>query len=717
MEKHIMSPEFYNDETAKLLSKYIDELEKITELSLQDAVFYYHHPLLKEITNDDLLYPDVMIISPFHGILLFKINNDRKNRNNSFEWVDNYLNQLETVIFSKLIKSKSKKLKKSKRELLFPLVSFQFAPYHEENIDGLNLDNDIIENKVQLKTLFKELLDEPLKETQIQEIYAIIESTLGLINTKDRNYSGGISSKADILKNLEEEIATFDEIQKYAAFSQLNGPQRIRGLAGSGKTVILCLKAALLHLKYPEKKILYTFMTKSLYDFIENLITKFYKQIGDGRLPDLENGIIIRHAWGGKNLKGVYSDTCKTNNVIPVTFESAMIRTGRENAFNYICEQLLKETQGKLIKQYDYVLIDEAQDFKPSFYQVCREIVKNDCLVWGYDDLQNIFNVNLQNTMETFGNNYGSEGINLPILQQNHPDLDNDIVLSKCYRNPKEILVLAHSIGFGIYNSNLIQSLENSMHWRDLGYTVLEGNCTNGSQMKIIRESKNSPLTISTLQTPGQLIEKFSAESFSLEIDWVCTQIEKAIQEDNLRADDISVVCLDDRHTKDYFKEISEKLKNKSIYTNNLSVTNYEKGYYKENCITLSTVYKAKGNEAGMIFVIGCDVFDANKDSKKMRNKTFTAFTRTKAWLRISGVKWENGSLWSEIEDTIINDFTLNFVHKDAGMIMRDLDEVNITKSKVREAQEEYIKKLKALNLSEIEIKSLSPENINLKGE
>ncbi|WP_375200696.1 DEAD/DEAH box helicase [Bacillus sp. RS11] len=716
MERHIMSPEYYTDSSAQQLVQFIGELENEISLNLQEAVIYYHHPILKEITNEELLYPDVMLISPYHGVILFKINNEHKNRTYSLELTDNYLSQLENVIFSKLVKSRTKKLKKSKRELIFPLVSYIYAPHLVDDVDTFDIENDIIENKSQIKTIFEDSLEVPLSSEQIKEINAIIESTLGLIKQMDRSYSDEIETKADILRKLEEEIAAFDEIQKYAAFSQLNGPQRIRGLAGSGKTIILCLKAALLHLKYPDKKILYTFMTKSLYDFVENLITKFYKQIGDGRLPDLANGIIIRHAWGGKNLKGVYSDTCRFNNVIPVTFEQAIKYTPRENAFNFICEKLLADTNGKPAKQYDYVLIDEAQDFKPSFYQLCREIVYNDCLVWGYDDLQNIFDVNLQNTMGTFANEYGAQGIDLPQLLQEHPDLDNDIVLSKCYRNPREILVLAHCIGFGIYNDKLIQSLENISHWNDLGYSVLEGDCTNGSQMKIIREQKNSPLTISQLQKPTELITKYSADEFDDEINWVCDEVEKAVTVDCLRADDIAIICLDDRFNKGYFNHISQKLMARNIYTNNLSVNNYEKGYYKENCVTLSTVYKAKGNEASMVFVIGCDVFNASKDTIKMRNKAFTAFTRTKAWLKLSGMNWIEHSLWQEVDKVFSHSFSLEFTHKESRIIRRDLHEMHAKKAKYRALQEEYERKVKALNLSEEDLASLDEDTIS-KGD
>lgn len=47
---------------------------------------------------------------------------------------------------------------------------------------------------------------------------------------------------------------------KKAAFEIPEGPQRIRGLAGSGKTIVLALKAAYLHTQYPDMKIAVTFL-------------------------------------------------------------------------------------------------------------------------------------------------------------------------------------------------------------------------------------------------------------------------------------------------------------------------------------------------------------------------------------------------------------------------------------------------------------------------
>lgn len=81
--------------------------------------------------------------------------------------------------------------------------------------------------------------------------------------------------KADILNRIQNKEAAFDLEQKKVALVTIDGPQRIRGLAGSGKTIILTMKAALYHMAHPNEEILYTYYTKSLFGLIKNLIERF----------------------------------------------------------------------------------------------------------------------------------------------------------------------------------------------------------------------------------------------------------------------------------------------------------------------------------------------------------------------------------------------------------------------------------------------------------
>lgn len=324
---------------------------------------------------------------------------------------------------------------------------------------------------------------------------------------------------------------------------------------------------------------------------------------------------------------------------------------------------------------YDYVLIDEAQDFDISFYQLCRSIVKDDHIIWCYDEVQNIFDVILQNPKETFANKYDPKGIDLIEEQKKYPCMKNDIVLHKSYRNVKKILLVAVALGFGIYNDKLIQALENNKHWEDLGFTVVEGDCSKEERVIIERNEKASPLVVDESRIED-CIRIFQAPDFSQELDWIAKEIEKAITVDKLLPEDIAVICLDETNSFNYFNGLEQRLEAKSIATYNVMDRDYVKGFYREGNVTLSSIFKAKGNEAAMVFVIGCDVFEDKKDSRIMRNKVFTAFTRAKIWLRISGTGEEClKQMLYEMNQLKEHEFKFDFLNKPTHLLDKDWNE------------------------------------------
>lgn len=691
----VSTDKYYSDEISKELVEYLSGEKQV----LDNAIVYYEYPIYMDI-DDQALAPKILIISPSVGVLV--LNCSPISNIEDISVLDEETSQIENYLFSKFIKSKILR-GKNKREISFGLRSILYLPL-AESID-YDTENDICREKSEVLSIV-DVENDQLTDEMINEICSILEGSKAILKPKVREISvDDTTSKGYILNQMEQQMAYLDKDQKQAALSQINGPQRIRGLAGSGKTIILCMKAALIHLRDPEKKILYTFLTKSLYDYIETMIIRFYKLFGDGSLPDFDK-IQIKHSWGGENVSGVYYSACKNNNVTPLTFKEAKNRAFISDPFDIVCEDLLKKTSGNLIKEYDYVLIDEAQDFQPPFYQLCRAIVKDDCLVWCYDDLQNIYDVKIQDTIKTFENKYGAKGIDLEKLNEQYEALNNDVVLAKTYRNPREILVLAHAIGFGIYNDSLIQSLENKQHWIDFGYNVLDGDCRLGDRMVIERPKQNSPLIVSDMQTPEEIIELKSLESTSQEIEWIADSIEYNIQNENVRPDDIIVICLDDKNSKKHLQQLSAMLNLKDINTFNITDSFYSKGFIEEGAVTLSTVYKAKGNEAAIVYVMGTQVFQQGKNRRSMRNKIFTAFTRAKGWLKISGVNIEDGQLWKEITQVINDGFTLKFIQTEPKFTVergRNTTENAAIKKKIEELKHSgYNKEDISLILEEI---------------
>lgn len=705
MELILSSDAFYSDSPIKELVDYIRDYDE----KLGKSIIFYQYPIYVDI-EDKTLSPKLMIVSQNCGVII--VNCDTSNDLDKIAELDEDTSSIEDYIFSKLIKSQVKEMKSSRRELSFTLKSVLYLPVvQRKSISKDDFNCELFFSKDEIETILSNEDSNKLTELMIKEICAILEGSKVILKPKNRQISkDDESSKGFILKQMEEQIAYFDSDQKKAALAQLNGPQRIRGLAGSGKTIILCMKAALIHLRNPEKKILYTFMTRSLYDYIETMIIRFYRIFGDGNLPDFDK-IQIEHSWGGRNINGVYYSVCQNNGIVPITFKEAKMFSN--DPFDFVCEDLLDRTQGNLKQEYDYVLMDEAQDFKPSFYQLCRAIVKNDCLVWCYDDLQNIFDVKIQDTIATFKNKYGWEGIDLVKLNEQFKDLNNDVVLDKTYRNPKEILVMAHAIGFGIYNDVLIQTLENNQHWKDFGYNVISGNCNIGDEMIIERPSENSPLIISKYQKPEQIIEVQSLESREEEILWIADSIENNIKTEFVRADDIIVISLDDKNSKKDLATLSYVLNSREIMTFNITDNFYSKGFISEDCVTLSTVYKAKGNEAAIVYVMGTDVFEYNKNRRNMRNKVFTAFTRAKGWLKISGVDIKDSQLWNEIQCVFDNKFILKFIQTETKYkIERDKKE---KQNKIRAKQN--LNELKAMGYSKSDIDIMFDEMENVIDE
>jgi len=246
-----------------------------------------------------------MIVSKNHGIIIFKCL-DQSKRTLNPELIENIIadfEQMYSLLFSKLIKSRL--LRKSPISLI-DSVRIKPALYIYEYNEKIKTEWDelaIVSKSADLRNLIGDFkLDSPLREKVVKEILSILEGSHAIIKTKKRSFKAlREDTKGRILEKIESEIATFDLEQKRAAIRIIDGPQRIRGLAGSGKTIVLAMKAARIHSEDPDAHILYTYWTKQLHDYVKRLITRFYREFADVD-PDWTK-IDIMHAWGGKESK------------------------------------------------------------------------------------------------------------------------------------------------------------------------------------------------------------------------------------------------------------------------------------------------------------------------------------------------------------------------------------------------------------------------------
>jgi superfamily I DNA and RNA helicase len=649
-------------------SEILEHLEQNKdELNLNNSIIYYGFPIFKDY-EDASVKSKLVILSPYHGLVLLYTTTEETITND-----DEILEQLYSFIETSL--KRSKIIRINKRDLAINLDSFLYLSSSHQYHD---LENDTLSSLQAISETFNNLKEEiEIDEKIFNETRAIIEGSKALSKTQRREkVSEDPNSKSNILIELEKEISNFDEEQRKIAISLINGPQRIRGLAGSGKTIVLAMKVANIHLQYPNKRILFTFYTKSLYNLIKELITKFYWHYA-GTEPNWDI-IDILHSWGGRSIDGVAYNACLDNLCDILSFSEAK-KINSNDLFQAVCADIITHP---IESKYDYILIDEAQDLPNEFFKLCYDLTRGEYgyeknIVWAYDELQSIFNVYQRTPQELFGNNEeGRARIDLVNFQRRlHTTQKNDLVLYKCYRNPLEVLITAHALGFGLYAEQQVQKLEGADHWRDVGYTVEEGQSFEiGSTVKVTRNKENSPLSIYNYQTKEDIIQCFQAENLEEECHWIADQIEDAIK-DGLKPQDLLVIVLDDRYVKAYFSKLSLYLSEKGIRSNNLQASTLAAPPFSiKEMVTLSTVHKAKGNEAAMVFAAGLDALFSQRNTIRGRNKMFTAFTRTKAWLKVSGTGENINVFFTEIQKSLDNSPNLIFTIQEISTINRDLD-------------------------------------------
>ncbi|MEI8617386.1 ATP-binding domain-containing protein [Pseudoalteromonas sp. B193] len=149
---------------------------------------------------------------------------------------------------------------------------------------------------------------------------------------------------------------------------------------------------------------------------------------------------------------------------------------------------------------------------------------------------------------------------------------------------------------------------------------------------------------------------------------------------------------MDDRNAKAYFSELSKILSFRGIRSNNLLTSSSAAPPFKlEDMVTFTTVHRAKGNESIEVYAIGLDALFPIRNTRSGRNKIFTAFTRTKAWLKVSGIGSRVEGFFSEIKQSIANSPSLRFTVPDTEKIKRDHDEKPQQILKIQEAYSELI--------------------------
>lgn len=686
----------------------------------EEGYLYIGYPVFG--SEDGLEQVGALLISPKWGVISFDLRDDRCVQEDYNNGIDNNYNKLQS-------KFRNNKNLINKRNLKFDILSVVYNPLL--NNDNYEEDYPILNDSL-LDSFLKENGKE-LEETLYKTILSSVQAISNIRKASKRKNNLAPNSKGKKLAELENDIAVFDNSQNKGMIETVHGVQRIRGLAGSGKTIVLAAKAAYLHSIEPEWKIAITFNTRSLKGQFKRLITMF--SIEQSRNEPDWDCVQIIHAWGAPaknafyNQDGIYYIYCKIYGVEYLDFDGAKRKFGAEKAFECACEKALSDSKNSTDHEgiYDAILVDEAQDLSPSFLQICYKLLKkNKRLVYAYDELQSLNKASMPSPEEIFGKDENGKPL-VQFKENNEGEAQQDIILKCCYRNSRPVLTAAHALGFGIYRKPLhkgspgiVQMFDRHNLWYDVGYKS-DGEIKDGEKVSLFRDSESSPKFLENHSNVDDLIQFYSFETKEQQDGWLAEQIEKDLMENELNENDIIVINPDPFTTKAVVGPIRASLYKKGINNHLAGVdTSPDIFFTDEKSVVFSGIYRAKGNEAGLVYVINAqDCYDdlENGNIAVARNRLFTAITRSKAWVRVLGYGPKMKKLEEEFNQVKTHDFKLDFVYptKEQRKVMNivNRDMTNAERKKIKDKKKSLAEIIAALKDGSIHREDIGDEIIN----
>lgn len=414
---------FYtNVEDTENMEKLFSELEKYAEKGI-NPVYIINRPL--EDRKVSYGYEKVIVVLiPKHKIMFINCGNNASKFEDFYEDFVEDLGQLSKKYDYMKILGRPRQWKD------------EFTvKYNYQEIDSLDLNTFLEKNTLSTKE------DERKGEF-------LISLLTGSINDIERT---GIDYPETVLEKIRRKIILFDGDQTRFIFDEPHKDRIvIQGLAGTGKTELLLNKIKELYLSKEDLKIVFTCHNKILADNLRVRIPEFFDFMKVDEQIKWNEKLWVMSGWGSKSdaNSGVYSFICNYYNI---PFD----RYSYSTTFDIVCGKALQKLNelNNFVPCFDYILIDESQDFTDNFFELCKKVTKK-CLYIVGDIFQNVFE------------------------KESISEVAPDFLLNKCYRTDPKTLMCAHAIGMGLFADTPDRYMRwlDEQAWTACGYDIEKAN-------------------------------------------------------------------------------------------------------------------------------------------------------------------------------------------------------------------------------------------------
>lgn len=463
----------------------------------------------------------------------------------------------------------------------------------------------------------------PFTRDQLDHVREALGSSI-VINRRRNSFVGGLPGRLGAKIEASEVVGKrLSQEQLDIIQTEFDGrPQLIRGVAGSGKSIVLIknlanlvdrtVNATQLSLITPEaKRFLVVCFNRSLVPFLQTHFDRSYLELTHRNSPP---GIDFLH------LQGVgYEHSEKRGG--PLIYQHFRNDKNREIALNY-CTQLDRLAQHAphdlAAIQYDAVYVDEGQDLFDEEFVLLLKFLKTDPItglkniVIFYDDAQNLYG-RPRPTWSRLG---------IEIAGRTK-------VMKQCFRNTKQIVEFAFNLLLGVKAETRV---------RTKGFADVETLKGSG----LVRELSDR-WEVNFAERIGDPPEVTLFRSREEEKQWIEASVRRLVTEERVRPSDILMVS-------EGVKEFESVADSVLIHCKSIQrvikpygeSNNQEKDRYifEDGCLTLATVEAAKGYDSPVVFLMGVDLFG---ESAEARARFYVGATRAKMHLFVTGIRGKGG--------------------------------------------------------------------------
>ena len=554
-DQHIFVSDSVNKEK---ISHVVNYLKK--QISLDTSLQFYliNKPILDERHSYNYEDDAVVILSPKQKVLFVDL---KWNDDEFIEFVDNFLEDLWAI----------------SHEYNYMNVIGRVKSWKNKLTDTLN------QSKL-LKTDYNEFIIQ--EEDDGRRIKLIISILIGSINDIERVWI----KPETILQKVKRNIILFDTEQTKFIYNQINKTViKIQGLAGTWKTELLLHKLKEIYLK-DDVKIFFTCHNKILAADLKERIPWFFDFMKVKKQINWNKNLRVANAWGSERdmNSGLYSYLCHFYNIPFFRYTKGV---SYQEIFSHILDYIKKISKvSNFKKAFDYLLIDESQDFPDVFFEVCEFVTEKKIYV-AWDIFQNIFDMELE-----------QKTINI------------DFILNRCYRTDAKTLMFSHALWMGLFEKQKLNWLQDN-EWKACWYNV-----------KHEKDSDEIILTRSPIRRFDDIENNMPINIIpNTNVNNEILNIIESLQAEykDIIPEDIAIIFIDDDNSVYSDIQKLELLINKRFkYKVNKS---YETKARESGAIFISNANNVKGLEFPFVICVSSWL----KNDKKQRNKLYTMLTRS----------------------------------------------------------------------------------------